>query len=353
MSSAHQSQKTRQESRQKFSHQKIPVNIVTGFLGSGKTTIIKNLLTQLPNPEETIWLKNEYGDDNVDALLVRDTHVKPVEILNGCLCCVLVGRLHDALREIINKNKPKRIIIETSGTAWPGPIVRQVKRLPELYVDSVVYVVDVINFSGYDDLSYAAKMQTQFVDLVVFNKYPHNVLPGSKEELDLEHKLDDVYEIFPSTPKLNSETGKVAAKFLLGLESLAELADLKSEDEENKDEEPGKHKRGHESNDGHEHPDHVETFTIQFNPKQKLARSQVANALRDLSELGIIRIKGLVPLETGPEVINWVYGRWNWQPLIMVEGEVQPEAKLVFMGERIKHLQEKVAEKLTLPDSLG
>jgi len=157
----------------------IPVTVVTGFLGSGKTTIIMNLLSQLEHPERVVWLKNEYGNINIDKLAVESTHVKVSEIMNGCLCCVLVGRLGNALRDIIDSYAPERIIIETSGTAYPAPIVWEIKKFADLRLDGVINVVDALNFSGYEDKSYSASLQSKYIDLIVINKYP-DVQPGSK-----------------------------------------------------------------------------------------------------------------------------------------------------------------------------
>ncbi|CAJ0764177.1 13761_t:CDS:2 [Entrophospora sp. SA101] len=90
---------------------KIPVTVFTGFLGSGKTTIIISLLKRVPKSYKICLLKNEFGDMKVDSELVRESNIEVQEMLNGCLCCVLVGQMKTALLElkgamIMNKSEP-------------------------------------------------------------------------------------------------------------------------------------------------------------------------------------------------------------------------------------------------------
>lgn len=103
-----------------------PVNVFTGFLGAGKSTCILNLIQQLNERalvqnSNIVWLKNEFGENAVDSVLAKEKSIAVKEILNGCLCCTLVGKLSDAIKEIVETMHPDRIIIETSGSAYPAP----------------------------------------------------------------------------------------------------------------------------------------------------------------------------------------------------------------------------------------
>jgi G3E family GTPase len=88
----------------------IPVTVFTGFLGSGKTTIIINLLKQMPKSYKIVMLKNEFGNVEVDSKLMQDSNIEVTEMLNGCLCCILVGKLGNALNEILEKYTPDHIL---------------------------------------------------------------------------------------------------------------------------------------------------------------------------------------------------------------------------------------------------
>ncbi len=92
---------------------KVPITVFTGFLGAGKTTIIIDLLQKMNDPN-IVLLKNEFGDTKVDSQLLD---YQTIEISNGCLCCVLVGQMKNALLQLLDKN-PSRIIIESSGSAY-------------------------------------------------------------------------------------------------------------------------------------------------------------------------------------------------------------------------------------------
>lgn len=80
----------------------IPVTVFTGFLGAGKTSIILSLLPQLPKDYRVVLLKNEFGEIEVDSQLAKQSNLTAVsEILNGCMCCVLIGQMKSALLEIL------------------------------------------------------------------------------------------------------------------------------------------------------------------------------------------------------------------------------------------------------------
>src|ERR1700710_70083 len=91
----------------------IPITIITGFLGAGKTTLILNLIPQLPTTYRLALLKNEFGDVAVDSQLASSAAISGVqELLNGCICCNLVGQLSDALDALqAMRPAPDRIII--------------------------------------------------------------------------------------------------------------------------------------------------------------------------------------------------------------------------------------------------
>ena len=94
------------------------------------------------------------------------------EILNGCLCCVLVGQMSSALVEIKENFAPDRIIIECSGSAFPATLAFQIRQLAidtngAFMLDSIVTVVDAENFAGYEDTSPTARMQASYSDVIL------------------------------------------------------------------------------------------------------------------------------------------------------------------------------------------
>lgn len=155
-----------------------PITIVTGFLGSGKTTLILNLIPQLPKSYKLALLKNEFGDLAIDSQLAASKSISGVrELLNGCICCNLVGQVGDALETLRAEQNPDRIVIETSGSAFPATIALEINRLAReandenFVLDGVISVIDVENWNGYEETGKAAEVQAKFTDFVVFNKW--------------------------------------------------------------------------------------------------------------------------------------------------------------------------------------
>ncbi|KLJ11200.1 hypothetical protein EMPG_13510 [Blastomyces silverae] len=196
----------------------VPVTIITGFLGAGKTTILLNLIKQLPPDYRLALLKNEFGDLAVDSQLAAANSISGVrELLNGCICCNLVGQLGDALLQLRDEVKPDRIVIETSGSAFPATLAMEVNRVArenkgQFVLDGVISVIDVENWEGYDDTSYTAKLQAKYTDLIIFNKWED--VP--EERFDV--CLDRVADLELDTAWVKSTKGLVDKDVLLGID---------------------------------------------------------------------------------------------------------------------------------------
>ncbi len=300
--------------------QQIPVSVFCGYLGSGKTTIILNLIKQLDPSYKVVWLKNEYGDISIDSELAHESNIQVKEMLNGCLCCVLVGKLKNALLEILEQYQPDRIIIETSGTAYPLPIVLEVNSIDKLLLDGVVYVIDALNFKGYKYKDYVAKLQAAYTDLVIVNKTDLVSMD------DLEKVLDEVYELNPTTPKVRTGDGMIDKDVLIGLDS--RLVDIKD------------WPLGYDKHE-HRHEDEVET--VEFIDEHTYDPRKLETLLLPLKSRDFIRIKGVVKTPEGYQLLNWVYGRLQWLTLNKYSGPT----KLVFMGTHINNEKTQLSTLLS------
>lgn len=125
----------------------VPVTVLSGYLGAGKTTLINQLLATRTNRRLAV-LVNDFGDINVDASLIRAHQGRTMSLTNGCICCSIAGDLTSALREVIAlaEESPDaridQIIIEASGVAAPAKIAMHALGWPDLSLDGVVVVVD-------------------------------------------------------------------------------------------------------------------------------------------------------------------------------------------------------------------
>ncbi len=158
---------------------RIPVTVVTGFLGAGKTTLVRRFLTT-PEGAGTAVVINEFGSVGIDDALVRDSTEEVTLLGNGCLCCNTRSDLQNALRRLVAEREQgtlppfKRIVIETSGLADPGPILQTFatdRALGgEFHVEVVVAMVDAVG--GFDTLSWSAEARKQVIlaDRLVISK---------------------------------------------------------------------------------------------------------------------------------------------------------------------------------------
>lgn len=310
-----------------------PVTVVTGFLGSGKTTLILNLLPQLPRTYKLALLKNEFGDLAVDSQLAASQAISGVrELLNGCICCNLVGQLSDALLQLRSEVVPDRIIIETSGSAFPATLAMEINRLAREHdgafvLDGVITVIDVENWKGYEDTSYTAKLQARYTDLIVFNKWE------LVEERRFEECVDRVGDLELQFAWVKSKKGWVDQAVLMGIDGalIAKEGPVVAAELNNDPESQHAHH-------AHDHQEEVEVLSVVVDPVEG---QEAAVDLDPLEEFllaapkdEIYRIKGLLlaskpPADSTGErrrpssamngpgiyVLNWAFGRWSYTSL--------------------------------------
>lgn len=121
----------------------VKVDVISGFLGAGKTTLIKSLFKSRLKNEKTVLIENEFGEIGVDGAFLKDSGVEIKEINSGCICCSLVGDFSKSMCEIVDKFNPDRIIIEPSGVGKLSDIIKAVEKVEEdLKINIVATVVD-------------------------------------------------------------------------------------------------------------------------------------------------------------------------------------------------------------------
>ena len=120
------------------------IDIFSGFLGAGKTTLIKKLIKEAYTGEKLVLIENEFGEIGVDGGFLADAGINVTEMNSGCICCSLVGDFSKALVKVLHEYHPDRILIEPSGVGKLSDVVRAVKGVGEehLEISSLVTVVD-------------------------------------------------------------------------------------------------------------------------------------------------------------------------------------------------------------------
>ena len=131
---------------------KITVDIFSGFLGAGKTMLIKKLLLEKAYNKNTVIIENEFGEVSIDGEILRESNIEVKEINSGCICCQVSGKFDDAVLEVINKYKPESIIIEPSGVAKLSEVINiltNIKFSHMVEIRNIFTLVDVRNFDNY------------------------------------------------------------------------------------------------------------------------------------------------------------------------------------------------------------
>ena len=198
--------------------ERIPVSVITGFLGSGKTMLLKHLLTQ-PEMADAAVVINEFGEVGLDHLLVESSRDDMVVLSSGCLCCTIRGDLVETLRRLFMRRRAgevpafSRVVIETTGLADPAPVLHTLMRDPlvsECYrLDGVIATVDAVNGMEQLDRQMESVKQAAVADRLLLTK---SDLADPSAVAGLELRLR---RLNPAAPIRAIRDGKVAAAELL------------------------------------------------------------------------------------------------------------------------------------------
>ena len=126
------------------------IDIISGFLGAGKTTLIKKLIAEAFEGEKLVLIENEFGESGIDGGFLKEAGIQITEMNSGCICCSLVGDFGEALKEVLTKYSPDRVIIEPSGVGKLSDVVKAVKNIgDEVQINSTATVVDASKCKMY------------------------------------------------------------------------------------------------------------------------------------------------------------------------------------------------------------
>ena len=129
----------------------IKIDIISGFLGAGKTTFIKKLIDCYKD-EQLVLIENEFGDIGIDGQFLKDANIEMTELNSGCICCSLAGDFNTAIKQIIDTYHPDRILIEPTGVAKLSDVYVALQGIDEQYdivLDSATTIIDVLKFDMY------------------------------------------------------------------------------------------------------------------------------------------------------------------------------------------------------------
>lgn len=175
---------------------KIPVTIITGFLGAGKTTLINNLIKKYPEKKFAI-IENEFGEIGLDGSFIIGTDENIFELSNGCICCSLNNDFYDLINKLLTGSYDfNHLLIETTGIADPTSIVNAFLSdydiIGRFTIDAVICLADAVNIEDLIDSEPEARKQLTIADIILLNKVDSVRLGYSKE---LQKKIQNFNQL--------------------------------------------------------------------------------------------------------------------------------------------------------------
>ena len=247
-----------------YDHTMTKIDIVSGFLGAGKTTLIKKLLDEAFKGEKIVLIENEFGEIGIDGGFLKDAGVEITEMNSGCICCSLVGDFGAALKKVLDDYSPDRIVIEPSGVGKLSDVIAAVERVqkenPALHLNSFVTVVDATKARIY------MKNFGEFFNNQV--EHASAILLSRTQKMD-QSKLDAAVKLLrEKNPKAailttpwDQLTGAQIISAMEGGHSLAEelmaeIARAHSEEDEHEHHHHHDHEHEHHHDHDHDHDEH-------------------------------------------------------------------------------------------------
>ena len=361
------------------------VDIVSGFLGAGKTTLIKKLLKEALKGEQVVLIENEFGEIGIDGGFLKESGVEIKEMNSGCICCTLVGDFETSLKEVLSTYKPDRIIIEPSGVGKLSDVIVAVQKATadaDTELGSAIVVVDVKKCKMYmKNFGEFFNNQIESAGTVVLSR------TGTCPETKLNEAIELIRGLNEKATIITTDWEKIDGKQILDAmeatekfsdEVLAEMMEahrLEAEehehehhhhhdheehehhhhDHDDEEEEHGHHhhhhdhdeeeehehhhdheeEHGHHHHHGHHHADDVFTSWGFETPKAftKAELESILAALGDADAYGtVLRAKGMVPNAEGE---SWIHFDMVPEETEIRDGAADVTGKICVIGADI------------------
>ena len=306
------------------------IDIISGFLGAGKTTFIKKMLEDVFKGEKIVLIENEFGEVGIDGGFLKDSGIEITEMNSGCICCSLVGDFGKNLREVIERFHPDRILIEPSGVGKLSDVMKSVKDVEEeqdVKLNGRITVVNTLKATKQmKAFGEFFNNQIEYATVVVLSR-TQNAKPEQTEVVVKAVQEKNPEAAIITTP-WNEIDGKQIYKVIEEKKSLEEeLMEEHHHDHEHEHHHDHDHDHGedctcgcHDHDHDHEHHHHHhadDVFTSWGTETPHVFKKEtIENALKAFCETEdygvILRAKGIVPSEDG----TWIY-------FDMVDGEYE------------------------------
>ena len=356
----------------------IKIDIISGFLGAGKTTLIKKLLTEAYCGQKVVLIENEFGEIGIDGGFMKDAGIEITEMNSGCICCSLVGDFGEALKKVIDQFKPDRIVIEPSGVGKLSDVVRAAAQVESdnVKINARTVVADVNRCKLYvKNFGEFYNNQIESATCIVLSRtqnVPQDKLDAALELLR-EHNAEAVIITTPwdqldgaAILKAMEEGDRDLAKELLDEEDVCPVCGHHHHDDDDDDEHEHEHHHHHHDDDddddddddececGHEHHHHDHEHEHEHHhhhhhhghDADEIFTSWGVNTARKFTVEGIdailtaldggnygqiLRSKGIVPAEDG----SWIYFDYVPEEHDIRTGSADITGKLCVIGSNL------------------
>ena len=331
----------------------IKIDVISGFLGAGKTTLIRKLLMDALKGQQVVLIENEFGEIGIDGGFLKDAGIQIREMNSGCICCSLVGDFGTALKEVADKYHPDRIMIEPSGVGKLSDVIRAVERNTGegMVLNSATTVVDVTKCRMYlKNFGEFFKNQVEAAGTIILSRMDTE---KAKPET-VEEALKLIRELNPSATVITTPVEELGGKKVLSTMegNKIDLTLVEEDDEEEHhhhgyhEHEEEHHHHGHHEHEeecgcGHHHHHHHhdadEVFTSWGQETvRRYTKEEIQSVLEKLSADNsygtILRAKGMVEGIDG----KWIYFDMVPGEADVREGEPEYTGRLCVIGSDLK-----------------
>mgnify|MGYP003604483027 FL=1 len=310
------------------------IDIISGFLGAGKTTFIKKMIDEAFKGEQIVLIENEFGEVGIDGGFLKDAGIQITEMNSGCICCSLVGDFGKNLNEVITKYHPDRILIEPSGVGKLSDVMKSVidiEKEQPVKLNALVTVVNALKASKQmKAFGEFFNNQIEYATTVILSR-SQNATPEQ-----LEFCVKQIQALNPKASVITTDWDAIKGEQILKTMEGQDNLEMKvlAEARHAQDEAEHHHHHDHDDHDhehGHHHADDVFTSWGKETP-HKFERAKLEEILKQFVEDDkILRSKGMVEGTDG----KWIYFDMVPGEYEIRDGEPDYTGRIVVIGTDI------------------
>ena len=314
------------------------IDIISGFLGAGKTTFIKKMIDEAFTGEKIVLIENEFGEVGIDGGFLKDAGIQITEMNSGCICCSLVGDFGKNLNEVITKYHPDRILIEPSGVGKLSDVMKSVidiEKEQDVKLNALVTVVNALKASKQmKAFGEFFNNQIEYATTVILSR-SQNATPEQ-----LEFCVNKIQELNPKAAIITTDWAKLSGEQILKVMEGQDNLEMKALAEAHHAKEEAEHEHEHHHHDHdhdhhHHHADDVFTSWGTETPK-KYEKAELDSILKKLSESEdygkVLRSKGMLPCTDG----TWMYFDLVPEEYEIREGSADFTGRICVIGSELK-----------------